>query len=91
MMQGFVLLPLMRASESGNAYAFLSVHRLTGEEVHLERAKAFGGWVSQKLMIGAQSQGGDKPYSLFQGLTGAACLCFDLSTPMASRFPGFEL
>lgn len=33
----------------------------------------------------------DHPYSLFEGLSGAACLYADLVRPEDSRFPLFEL
>ncbi|XP_065874875.1 lanC-like protein GCL1 [Euphorbia lathyris] len=74
---------------SGNAYAFLSLYRLTGESVYEERAKAFGSFLyhnASKLVNGA-----DNAYSLFQGLAGVACLWFDLLAPGRSRFPGYEL
>lgn len=79
---------------SGNAYAFLSLHRLTGESEYEERARAFGTYLyhNASKLVGAESQnGGDRLYSLFHGLAGTACLWFDLCKPEESRFPGYEL
>lgn len=75
---------------AGNAYAFLSLYRLTGDGVYVERAKAFASFLyhnARKL----KSLGVEHNYSLFQGLTGTACLWFDLLSPENSKFPGYEL
>lgn len=79
---------------SGNAYAFLSLYKLTGESMYEERAKVFGGCLydrTKSLGPEGQTGGGSSAYSLFQGLAGAACLWFDLLAPHNSRFPGYEL
>ena len=79
---------------AGNAYAFLSLHRLTGETVYEERAKAFASFLyhnARKLVNTGHARGGDHAYSLFQGLAGTACLWFDLLAPQNSKFPGYEL
>lgn len=79
---------------SGNAYAFLSLYRLTGESIYEERAKVFGCFLyDHAKAVGAEGQtgGGSNAYSLFQGLAGTACLLFDLLAPNNSRFPGYEL
>ncbi|WCJ31931.1 LanC-like protein GCR2 [Euphorbia peplus] len=86
---GLVKKPGLADGVAGNAYAFLSLHRLTGESIYEERAKAFGSFLyhnATKMVNGA-----DDAYSLFQGLAGVACLCFDLLAPANSRFPGYEL
>ncbi|KAI8540833.1 hypothetical protein RHMOL_Rhmol08G0015500 [Rhododendron molle] len=75
---------------AGNAYALLSLYRLTGDVVYVERAKAFASFLyhnARKL----QSRGVEHNYSLFQGLAGTACLWFDLLAPENSKFPGYEL
>ncbi|KAK1288243.1 hypothetical protein QJS10_CPB19g01386 [Acorus calamus] len=77
----------------GNAYAFLSLYRMTGERLYLDRAKAFAGFLydnAPKLIV---PPGGsiEQKYSLFQGLAGIACLMFDMASPENSRFPGFEM
>lgn len=79
---------------SGNAYTFLALYRLTKEELYLNRAKAFTGFLynnGRKLIASGEMHGGDHPHSLFEGLAGTACLYFDMVKPEQSRFPGFEL
>ncbi|KAM7262357.1 hypothetical protein ACFE04_021434 [Oxalis oulophora] len=76
---------------SGNAYAFLSLYRLTGENLYEERAKAFASYLYHNARMLASTEGDDRAYSLFQGLAGAACLWFDLAVPENSRFPGYEI
>ncbi|EEF30711.1 catalytic, putative [Ricinus communis] len=77
---------------AGNAYAFLSLFRLTGDIIYEERAKAFASFLyhnASEIINGHVP--GDDAYSLFKGLAGAACLWFDLLAPEKSRFPGYEL
>lgn len=80
---------------SGNTYAFLSLYQLTGESIYKERANAFASFLyhnARKLMSTASlSCDADHTYSLFEGLAGAACVCFDLLVPENSRFPGYEI
>ncbi|XP_062099939.1 lanC-like protein GCL1 [Humulus lupulus] len=80
---------------AGNAYAFLSLYRLTGESLYEERAKAFACFLyhnaPQLVNMEHNSPGADHACSLFQGLAGTACLWFDLLAPQNSRFPGYEL
>ncbi|KAI4345268.1 hypothetical protein L6164_012406 [Bauhinia variegata] len=80
---------------SGNAYAFLSLYRLTGESIYEERAKALSCFLydnARTLASHGETQIGDgNVYSLFQGLAGTACLWFDLLAPQNSSFPGYEL
>lgn len=81
---------------AGNAYAFLSLYRLTGESIYLERAKAFASFLyhnARKLASMKHTGGAEHAIacSLFQGLAGTACLWFDLLAPERSRFPGYEL
>lgn len=72
---------------AGNAYAFLSLYRLTKESIYEERAKSFSSFLYDNALSLADANG----YSLFQGLAGTACLWFDLLAPQNSRFPGYEL
>ncbi|KAK9949486.1 hypothetical protein M0R45_005004 [Rubus argutus] len=80
---------------AGNAYAFLSLYRLTGESIYEERAKAFASFlyhnVRQLVTAGQTRHGAEHAYSLFQGLAGTACLWFDVHVLENSRFPGYEL
>ncbi|KAL3527616.1 hypothetical protein ACH5RR_012272 [Cinchona calisaya] len=79
---------------AGNAYAFLSLYRLTGESIYEERAKAFASCLyhnQRNATTSNASNGADLAYSLFPGLAGAACLWFDLLAPENSKFPGYEI
>ncbi|KAK6125805.1 hypothetical protein DH2020_040449 [Rehmannia glutinosa] len=78
---------------AGNAYAFLSLLRLTGESVYEERAKAFASYLyhsARKNMTEKHSGGAEVTYSLFEGVSGAACLWFNLLAPEDSRFQGMR-
>uniref|UniRef100_A0A7N0ZX13 Uncharacterized protein n=2 Tax=Kalanchoe fedtschenkoi TaxID=63787 RepID=A0A7N0ZX13_KALFE len=79
---------------AGNAYISLSLYRLTGDSIHLQRAGTFASHLQQnaaKLISLRPQHGPDNAFSLFQGLGGPACLWFDLLAPEKARFPGFEL
>lgn len=79
---------------SGNAYAFLSLYRLTGEAIYVERAKAFASFLyhnASDLVNVGYSCGTDHAYSLFLGIAGTAFLFYDLLCPERSKFPGYEL
>ncbi|KAF9681854.1 hypothetical protein SADUNF_Sadunf05G0046200 [Salix dunnii] len=79
---------------AGNAYAFLSLYRLTGESIYEERANAFASFLyhnASELVTIGHAHGANHAFSLFQGLAGTACLWFDLLKPESSRFPGYEL
>lgn len=79
---------------SGNAYVFLSLYRLTGNVEYLYRAKAFACFLhdrAQTLISGGIMHGGDRPYSLFEGIAGMAYLFLDMYEPSNARFPSYEL
>ncbi|XP_030546255.1 lanC-like protein GCL2 [Rhodamnia argentea] len=79
---------------SGNAYVFLSLYRVTGNEEFLYRAKAFACFLldrALKLISTGEMHGGDNPYSLFEGIGGMAYLFLDMVEPSAARFPAYEL
>lgn len=79
---------------AGNAYAFLSLYRLTGESIYEERSKAFASFLyhnASNLAPGGLATGAGHTHSLFKGLAGVACLWFDLLAPERSSFPGYEL
>ena len=79
---------------SGNTYVFLSLYRLTGNVEYLYRAKAFACFLfdrAQKLISEGKMHGGDRPYSLFEGLGGMAYTFLDMIDPQAAKFPGYEL
>ncbi|KAL3636865.1 transcription factor [Castilleja foliolosa] len=79
---------------SGNAYVFLALYRLTGKPEYLHRAKAFACFLydrAQSLISEGVMHGGDRPYSLFEGIGGMACLFLDMIEPSEARFPAYEL
>ncbi|KAL3524812.1 hypothetical protein ACH5RR_013184 [Cinchona calisaya] len=79
---------------AGNAYAFLSLYRLTGESIYIDRAKAFACCLfhdQRNPTTSSPFNGADHAYSLFQGQAGVACLWFDLLGPENSKFPGYEV
>ncbi|KAL2905784.1 LanC-like protein GCL1 [Bienertia sinuspersici] len=79
---------------AGNAYAFLSLYKLTGDTIYAKRAKAFASFLfhnGSELVHSDDYGGSDHAYSLFLGLAGAACFLFDLLQPEKSQFPGYEL
>lgn len=91
---GLVEKPGLADGASGNAYAFLSLYRLTGESIYEDRAKAFASFLYHKarnLTAAGNAQVADHMYSLFQGFAGTACLWFDLLVPQNSKFPGYEI
>ncbi|KAK9674445.1 hypothetical protein RND81_12G232900 [Saponaria officinalis] len=79
---------------SGNTYVFLTLYRVTGNEKYLYRAKAFASFLhdrARRLIGEGFMHGGDRPFSLFEGLAGMAYLFFDMNEPAAARFPAYEL
>lgn len=79
---------------SGNAYVFLSLYRLTGDIKFLYRAKAFATFLyhkSQTLITQGSMHGGDRPFSLFEGIGGTAYLFLDMVDPSMARFPAYEI
>lgn len=79
---------------SGNTYVFLTLYRLTGNMEYLYRAKAFACFLldqAHKLISKGEMHGGDRPYSLFEGMGGLAYLFLDMIEPSEARFPAYEL
>ncbi|KAL0320689.1 UNVERIFIED_CONTAM: LanC-like protein GCR2 [Sesamum radiatum] len=77
---------------SGNAYVFLSLYQLTGKPEFLYRAKAFACFLynrAQILISEGIMHGGDRPYSLFEGIGGMAYLFLDMTEPSEARFPAY--
>lgn len=76
---------------SGNAYAFLALHRATGEDAYLARAQQFALYAARhwQALYGRP----DRPASLYEGLAGSACLWMDVLRPDApcAGMPGCVL
>ncbi|XP_039256970.2 lanC-like protein 2 [Styela clava] len=75
---------------SGNGYGFLALYKYTKDAKYLYRAVQFGLWC-----CGYRERHGlntpDRPYSLFEGIAGAAYFLADLLSPNNAKFPAFEL
>lgn len=79
---------------SGNTYVFLSLYRITGNAQYLYRAKAFTCFLhdrAEKLISEGIMHGGDRPFSMFEGIAGLGYLLLDLNDPSEARFPAYEL
>uniref|UniRef100_A0A7C9CYM9 Uncharacterized protein n=1 Tax=Opuntia streptacantha TaxID=393608 RepID=A0A7C9CYM9_OPUST len=79
---------------SGNTYVFLTLYRLTGNALYLYRAKAFASFLddrARRLIDEGLMHGGDRPFSLFEGVGGMAHLFLDMQDPTQARFPAYEL
>lgn len=79
---------------SGNSYVFLSLYRLTGKVEYLFKAKAFACFLHARALTHISEgvmHGGDRPYSLFEGIGGMAYLFLDMIEPIETRFPAYEL
>ncbi|XP_031375300.1 lanC-like protein GCR2 [Punica granatum] len=79
---------------SGNTYVFHSLYRLTGNAEYLYRAKAFACFLHDRalgLISEGKMHGGDRPYSMFEGIGGMAFLFMDMIDPSKARFPGYEI
>ena len=70
---------------SGQAYAFLALHRLTGECVHVDRARAM--LDRAMTFVGSPAM---TPNSLYKGDVGVALLEAELGEPFQSAMPMFE-
>ncbi|KAM7252163.1 hypothetical protein ACFE04_024046 [Oxalis oulophora] len=79
---------------SGNTYVFISLYRLTGKVEYLYKAKAFASFLhdnASKLISEGKMHGGDRPYSLFEGIGGMAYLFLDMTEPSVAMFPAYQL
>lgn len=74
---------------AGSGYVFLTLYRLTKDKKHLHRAVQFYHFLYSEAFKDARTP--DNPYSLFEGVAGAACFNTDLLKPMESSFPLFDI
>ncbi|KAK6154329.1 hypothetical protein DH2020_008577 [Rehmannia glutinosa] len=100
-----VALTLVKAAKVFESDEFLQAAIDAGEVVwnrgllnskpeFLYRAKAFACFLhdrAQNLISEGVMHGGDRPYSLFEGIGGMAYLFLDMTEPSQARFPAFEL
>lgn len=74
---------------AGNAYGFLALFRITGDEKHLYRAVKFSEWIFDYGQHGCRKA--DRPMSLFEGLAGTICFLVSMLDPWSAEFPAFYL
>lgn len=74
---------------AGNAYAFLALYQETKDARYLRRAKKFGQFL---FAYGThQCRTPDRPYSLFEGLSGTIYFLHDMLDANSAKFPAFYL
>ncbi|KAK7601023.1 hypothetical protein V9T40_008464 [Parthenolecanium corni] len=74
---------------AGNGYTFLKLYQLTGDRKYLHRATKFAEWC---FRYGTkQTFQPDRPWSLFEGISGIIYFLVDLLQPTTAKFPGVEL
>lgn len=71
---------------AGNAYVFLLLYRLTGNEKYLYRAKQFADFMNTEAFL-ADSRVPDNPETLYEGTAGTVCFLADLLVPDKAQFP----
>uniref|UniRef100_A0AAF5PHE5 LanC-like protein 3 n=1 Tax=Wuchereria bancrofti TaxID=6293 RepID=A0AAF5PHE5_WUCBA len=74
---------------AGSGYAFLLFHRLTNEQRYLDCALCIAKAFCSKDFRG-KARTPDRPYSLFEGISGALCFICDLLEPDKAQFPLFR-
>ncbi|CAG9539667.1 unnamed protein product [Cercopithifilaria johnstoni] len=71
---------------AGSGYAFLLFHRLTNEQRYLDCARCIAkAFCSEDFRRRARTP--DRPYSLFEGISGTLCFMCDLLEPHKTQFP----
>lgn len=75
---------------ANNGYAFLTVHRLTGDPKYLYRANAFMQFLTHSEFR-ARAKIPDRPYSLYEGIAGTVCFLIDLLSPETASFPFMDV
>lgn len=71
---------------AGSGYAFLLFHRLTNEQRYLDCALCIAKTFCSRDFRG-KARTPDRPYSLFEGISGALCFICDLLEPDKAQFP----
>lgn len=71
---------------AGNGYVHLLLYRLTKAPKYLYRAIKFAEFLETDEFK-SNSRTPDRPYSLFEGMSGAVCFLLDLLEPEKSLFP----
>lgn len=75
---------------AGNGYVHLLLYRLTKDDKHLYRARKFAEFLNEESFK-INSRTPDRPYSLFEGLSGTICFLIDLLEPKKAEFPFMDI
>lgn len=85
---------------TGNAYTFLTLYRMSGDEGQLRRAAAFASLLEHQQLQAMISRHPDRqrrvqgvpdsPSSLMEGTAGVVCFLLDMCRPHSATFPGWE-
>lgn len=73
---------------SGNGYGLLCMYQATHKEEYLWKALKFAKWCFD---YGNGCRAPDRPYSLFEGVSGTLYFLQDIVYPDTATFPGFQL
>ncbi|CAK5123820.1 unnamed protein product [Meloidogyne enterolobii] len=71
---------------AGSGYGLLLLYRFTREEEWLNKAKTFG-FIMLSKSFKKEARIPDRPWSLFEGWSGALCFLVDLLEPLKAQFP----
>lgn len=71
---------------AGNGYVHLLLFRLTGDQKHLYRAMKFAEFLENETFL-EEARTPDRPFSLFEGLSGTVCFLVDMLQPENAEFP----
>jgi hypothetical protein len=75
---------------AGNAYCFLELYQTTTDEKHLYRAIKFAEWCFEYKRKHVEHTP-DRPFSLFEGMSGPMYLFLDIQKPLEAKLPGYTL
>ena len=64
----------------------LLLYRLTKDQKHLYRAMKFAEFLVNEEFL-QEARQPDRPFSLFEGISGTVCFLIDLLSPHDSEFP----
>jgi len=69
-----------------SGYVHLLLYRLTNDQKHLYRAQKFAEFLVDEEFL-TEAREPDRPFSLFEGISGTICYLLDLLEPENSEFP----
>lgn len=75
---------------AGNGYVFLLLYRLTKKQKFLYRAIKFFDFLKHPDFI-KHARTPDRPFSLYEGLSGTVCFLLDLMEPEKAAFPFMDV